>query len=234
MKRAKQAEQSNSKQTLPVQAMSSPELLYPAWPMQPSTIRPAHQAEHTLLLDLGHVTAPVQHYQIQSCCSRNPSALQTWREHQCTPAMYGVRLVGDTRQPDAFVGMATQDLVSCSQWGAARFRQSGMQDCGLHAVVPVRTSHAVVLKLVKGLYSGHIELTDDVEELLLLANSMQVFARPLTVSGLLYVKKLPGHKQICVHWLQTDMLVPNAPCVADICFVSKHEHAVPLQRCCRW
>lgn len=110
--------------------------------------------------------------------------------------MYGVRLVGDTQQPEAYVGMATQDLVSCSQWGAARFRQSEMQDCGLHAVVPVRTSHALLLKLVKGLYSGHIELTDDVEELLLLANSMQMFATPLAASGFLYAETLPQFRRL--------------------------------------
>ena len=99
------------------------------------------------------------------------------------------------QQPEAYVGMGMQDLVSCSQWGAARFRQSEVQDCGLHVVVPARTSHAVVLKPVKGLYIGHIELTDDVEKLLLLADSMQVFATPLAASGLLYAEKLPQSRR---------------------------------------
>lgn len=68
------------------------------------------------------------------------------------------------------------DLITHSPCAAAPIRQTGMQTSGLNTILPVCTPPAVVRKLVEALYSGCIELQEDVEQILVLANCMQVTA----------------------------------------------------------
>ena len=133
------------------------------------------QQEHfEPLLQLDSQVAPLCKKQLVKGCQPYPQLLQTWQEHEQNPAVCGTRLIGDTQQPDEYVGVVVHDLISHSAWAAARLRQSDMQSSGIGTIVPVRTSAAVVRRLVEALYSGHIELQEDVEQLLVLANCMQV------------------------------------------------------------
>ena len=49
-----------------------------------------------------------------------------------------------------------------------------MLTSGIETILPVRTCPAVVRRLVEALYAGTIELPEDVEQMLVLANCMQV------------------------------------------------------------
>lgn len=133
------------------------------------------QQEHFLpLLQLDSQMAPLCKKQLVKGCQPYPQLLQTWQEHEQDPAVCGARLIGDAQKPDDYVGVVVHDLISSSAWAAARLRRSDMQNSGIGTIVPVCTSAAVVKRLVEALYSGHIELQEDVEQLLVLANCMQV------------------------------------------------------------
>ena len=133
------------------------------------------QQEHFLpLLQLDSQMAPLCKKQLVKGCQPYPQLLQTWQEHEQNPAVCGARLIGDAQKPDEYVGVVVHDLISSSAWAAARLRQSDMQNSGIGTVVPVCTPPAVVRQLVQALYSGHVELQEDVEPLLVLANCIQV------------------------------------------------------------
>lgn len=53
-------------------------------------------------------------------------------------------------------------------------RSTQMQPSGLEAIVPICTPVAAVKKFVTALYSGFITLQEDAEQILNLANCMQV------------------------------------------------------------
>lgn len=129
------------------------------------------QQEHfEPLLQLDSQMAPLRKKQLIKGCQPYPQLLHTWQEHEQNSAVCGARLIGDAQKPDEYVGVVVHDLISSSAWAAARLRQSDMQNSGIGTVVPVCTPPAVVRQLVQVLYSGHVELQEDVEPLLVLAN----------------------------------------------------------------
>lgn len=140
-----------------------------------SVANPALQQEcMQLLLELDSNTAPAE--TVKLVAKRMPylEVLHMWQEHQHNSAVCNARLIGDTQKPDEYVGIATSDLIAHSAWAAARLRQTDMLTGGMETVLPVRTSPAVVRKLVESLYTGTVKLQEDVEQILVLANCMQV------------------------------------------------------------
>lgn len=85
-----------------------------------------------------------------------------------------MRLIGDASQPQEYVGVGVQEMVTHSPWAAACLRQTEMQTSGLETIVPICTPPAVVKKMVEALYTDYIELQHDVEQMLVLANCFQV------------------------------------------------------------
>lgn len=140
-----------------------------------SVANPALQQEYMQpMLELDSNTAPAE--TVKLVAKRMPylEVLHMWQEHQHNSAVCNARLIGDTQKPDEYVGIATSDLIAHSAWAAARLRQTDMLTSGMEAVLPVRTSPAVVRKLVESLYTGTVKLQEDVEQMLVLANCMQV------------------------------------------------------------
>ena len=129
------------------------------------------QVQHEALLQLSGVQLPVQHRRLVGL-QPAPQLSSAWMLPD--PELVMVNLIGDAAQPETVNRIEQGRLIAHSQWGAARSRHSEMLNGGVNAVVPVRTSHAVVHKLAKALHSGFVQLGDDIEELLVLANSMQV------------------------------------------------------------
>ena len=102
-----------------------------------------------------------------------PDVLLTWETKQNDPVLFGAQLIGDARLKHG-IPVAVSDLVSHSEWAAARCKQNEVQRNGLQCVLPVCTSPDIVERFVRSIYSGFIELKDDVEQMLVLANSIQV------------------------------------------------------------
>ena len=140
----------------------------------PHDMNQSQQEHFHPLLQLDSQMAPLCKKQLVKGCQPYPQLLQTWQEHEQNPAVCGARLIGDAQKPDEYVGVVVHDLISSSAWAAARLRQSDMQNSGIGTVVPVCTPPAVVRQLVQALYSGHVELQEDLEPLLVLANCIQV------------------------------------------------------------
>ena len=108
--------------------------------------------------------------------------------------MYAVRLIGDAQHPDDYVAVALPDLVAHSEWAAGRMRQAGnMYNQGINAVLPMCTPATVVKKIVEAIYSGYLELQDDVEQLLVLANYLQVRMVACTLNA-----AMPLQKELCM------------------------------------
>ena len=126
------------------------------------------------VLDLDCHTAPPKRLQLLAGHLPFPAHYQTWREQQHNPIVCSIRLIGDASQPNEYVGVGVQELITHSPWAAARLRQTEMQTSGLETIVPICTPSAVVKKMVEALYSGYIELQHDVEQMLVLANCLQV------------------------------------------------------------
>lgn len=90
--------------------------------------------------------------------------------------MCNIRLIGDASKPNEYMGISLQDLTAHSASAAARLRQSRMQNSGMNTVVPVCIPPSVVRKLVRSFYTGILEMQEDVEQMLVLANCLQVGA----------------------------------------------------------
>ena len=88
--------------------------------------------------------------------------------------MYDLALIGDSPQLEKTVRVETPRLLADSHWARIRNQQEDLKTTGSRVVLPVRTPHAAVYKLVQALYTSSVQLTEDVEAVLLLANSMQV------------------------------------------------------------
>lgn len=71
---------------------------------------------------------------------------------------------------------AADYLASQSHWAAVRL-STQLQTSGSTVVIPVITPPEIVRKVVKALYSGHLELSDDVEQIMLMADCMQTSCR---------------------------------------------------------
>ena len=128
------------------------------------------------ILNLDSRTAPLKRHQLIQGHVPYPQALQIWQDQQDNPAVCGARLIGDAAIPTDYVGIALQDLIMHSTWAAARLRQTDMQNTGMDTIVPVQTPAPVVRRMVEALYSGFVELQEDTEQLLILANCMQASA----------------------------------------------------------
>ena len=134
-------------------------------------VAPELQVQHQFLLQLGTMHLPVQRKRVPGL-QPALSFLSDWYKQD--PVQFEVRLIGNAAEPSLFACIRETELQAYSLWGAAHSRLTEMQNGGVTAIVPVRTSQTVVHKLAEAFYSGFIELGDDVEELLVLANSMQV------------------------------------------------------------
>ena len=144
---------------------------------QESRSAPHHQSEQEqlqLVMELDSQNAPMKRRQLLQGYMPYPQHYQTWQEQQHNLAVCGIRLIGDAQQPDENVGVAVHTLVAHSSWAAARLRQTDMQTSGPETILPVCTPPSVVRKLVEALHSGFLELQEDVEQILVLANCMQV------------------------------------------------------------
>lgn len=133
-----------------------------------------HQGQLQLVLQLDNHTAPPKRMQLLKGHIPYPQHHQTWLEEQHNPVVCGIRLIGDAQQPDEYVGVGVHEMVAHSPWAAARLHQTQMQPSGLEAIVPLCSPLAAVKKLVEALYSGFITLQEDAEQILNLANCMQV------------------------------------------------------------
>ena len=133
-----------------------------------------HQVQLQLVMELDSHTAPCKRMQLLAGHLPYPQHYQTWLEEQHNPNVCGIRLIGDAQQPHEYVGVGVLEMVAHSPWAAARIHQTHMQTSGLDTIVPICSPLAAVKKLVAALYTGFITLQDDVEEILNLANCMQV------------------------------------------------------------
>ena len=134
------------------------------------------QEQPQLVLQLNSTTAPSRRVQLVKGHLPLPNLLATWKEQHHDCHLYEARLVGDAQHPNNYIAIAVPDLIALSGWAASRYRQTGMQTPGTNIVLPVCTHATIVKKLVEPIYSGYVDLGDDVEQLLLLANCMQVSA----------------------------------------------------------
>lgn len=134
----------------------------------------SQQVQFQAVLELESHDAPVRRMQLLAGHRPFPQHHQTWLEQQHNPMVCSLRLIGDTSQPEDYVGVGMQELITHSPWAAARLRQCDMQTSGQETVVPICTPASVVKKLVEALYTGFIELQHDVEQMLVLANCLQV------------------------------------------------------------
>lgn len=105
--------------------------------------------------------------------------VKLWRENQQNAAMYSLRLIGDARKPEEFVGIDPKDLRIHSKWAAGLYGNAspdgGWHDSSTQIVLPVQTPSSVVYEMVEALYHGKVTLRhDNVEHLLQLAHAMQV------------------------------------------------------------
>ena len=96
--------------------------------------------------------------------------LRTWENERDNLTICSVSLVGDSRQPLLYTGISAETLATHSAWGAGRLKYEHSS----HGIVPVRTTASVVEKVVRALYSGSVDVGEDVEEILVLANALQV------------------------------------------------------------
>lgn len=96
---------------------------------------------------------------------------QMWQQRFRERTLYGIRLIGDQRCPDEWVAVAAIDLVCHSNWAEALHNQDALHG---DMLLPVCTSTAVVKKLVEALYTGFVDLATDSEQVLVIADALQV------------------------------------------------------------
>lgn len=136
----------------------------PATPLLPTS---SEQSQHELLLQLNVDTAPAKSVQLVKDRLPFQELVRTWENERDNLTICSIRLIGDSCQPGLYTA---ETLVTHSAWGAGRLRYKHNSD----GIVPVRTSASVVDKVVKALYSGWVDIGEDVEEMLVLANALQV------------------------------------------------------------
>lgn len=78
--------------------------------------------------------------------------------------------IADVAQPDKFVGISSETLATHSEWGASWLKYEQKSE----AILPVKTSPHALKKMVKAWYSGYIDIGEDAEEMLVLANALQI------------------------------------------------------------
>lgn len=139
----------------------------PATPQLPTS---SEQSQHDLLLQLNVDTAPAKSVQLVKDRLPFQELLRTWESERDNLTICSIRLIGDSSQPGLYTGISAETLVAHSAWGAGRLRYTHNSD----GIVPVRTSASVVEKVVKALYSGSVDIGEDVEQILVLANALQV------------------------------------------------------------
>lgn len=136
----------------------------PATPLLPTS---SEQSQHELLLQLNVDTAPAKSVQLVKDRLPFQELVRTWENERDNLTICSIRLIGDSCQPGLYTA---ETLVTHSAWGAGRLRYKHNSD----GIVPVRTSASVVDKVVKALYSGWVDIGEDVEEMLVLANALQI------------------------------------------------------------
>ena len=125
------------------------------------------------LLDLDSSTAPLVRVQLLNGHLPFPRILARWQDNQRDEAMYYVRLVGDVEQPDKWTGIALHYLTCHSDWAAVR-DSTNLQTSGSLTVLPICIAPEVVHKIIESLYSGFLDISCDVEQMLLMADCLQV------------------------------------------------------------
>ena len=103
-----------------------------------------------------------------------PEELETWRQRFHDNCLYNIRLIGDKQYPDDWVSIAAKDLVCHSKWGEALHNQQALHG---NLVLPVCTPPQIVRKVVEALYTGYIKLSTGVEQILVIADALQVCQR---------------------------------------------------------
>ena len=144
-------------------------------PQQLADTQPQRQP---LPLLLSSISIPPVTLQLQINPGRG--SLQTWQDNQTNQMFYSARLISNAQHPESFVGIGVHDLVCHSHWAATKLQQPGTQPSSLHLTLPVCTNQGTVYKLVQALYSGVLPLGDDTEQVLMLANSIQVYCQTTT------------------------------------------------------
>ena len=145
--------------------------------MVDSQISQPQQETPEMLLDLDAFLVPPATVLLKEQSSSHLS-LEIWQANERNPAMCDLGLIGDSQQLENTVRVETPRLLADSNWARIRHQQQELKTTGSQVVPPVRTSHAAVYKLVQALYSSSVQLTEDVEAVLLLANSIQVTYLP--------------------------------------------------------
>ena len=113
-----------------------------------------------LLLDLSAVHLQQTRKPLQISPKPTARSCQIWQEHENNPLIYSARLIADSQQPDAIVGIGTHDLISHCDWGAVQLQQAGNGHLNMHFTLPVQTPPRIARKLVEGIYSGfHCQMT---------------------------------------------------------------------------
>ena len=100
-----------------------------------------------------------------------PEEVTLWRRSWANRDLYNVRLVGDAQDPDSWVPVAAKDLVCHSEWAASMLELDSLRG---DMILPVRSTPDVVKKVIKAIYTGALEISSDVQQLLKLADALLV------------------------------------------------------------
>lgn len=137
------------------------------------TCNVARQEHVQLLLELNSSTAPQQQAPLQHGHTPYPKVLTNWQQRQCGSQPYDVKLVAGATTPDKWASVSLDYLTCHSNWAAVR-RQTSLQTSGQTTVLPICVSHDVLYKTIESLHSGYLHLSHDVEQVLRIADCLQV------------------------------------------------------------
>ena len=113
--------------------------------------------------------------------SPSESLYKTWQQYEKNTTLFPVILIGNALWPNDTVSIGLADLLSHSRWAQKSYSNQDSLDTTqwteqppVKVVLPIRTASKVVRKVVAALYSGHLHIGDEAEEMLMLANHLQV------------------------------------------------------------
>lgn len=129
-----------------------------------------NQAVHISQLQLDtcvDISAPATQWQLQTGVQPDSQLSATWRSSHREPQLYSLQLIPDAQHPRIRVGVEPAMLRTYSLWA---------RTCSPIDVVlsPLRVSQNTLYIILHSLYSGFIDMSCDVEELLMLARHLQV------------------------------------------------------------
>ena len=124
------------------------------------------------MLQLDSINAPSQEWQLWPL-DPDSQLVKNWTEHHNDLALCGIQLVADTRQPEACVGVDPDLFSKHSHWAEVRSRTQ-LHISEAFVECPLRVAPGLLYKMIKSFYSGSLELSEDAEQMLRLANCLQV------------------------------------------------------------